>query len=143
MLEIVEKAAIDPTNMDFFAHGTTVIINALTERKGAKTGLITTAGFRDMLEIGRGNRPDFFNLQYVKPKPSVCRVWTAIIAHMTDIGGKMPGGLATDATEIFQEGVVLPLVRLIDRGTLVQSVFDILKAKSRMPDFLRRTSMFI
>lgn len=50
--------------MSTFIHGTTVIINALTERKGAKTGLITTEGFRDVLEIARGNRPDLFNIRY-------------------------------------------------------------------------------
>src|SRR5690606_10738746 len=48
-------------------------INALTERKGVKVGLITTEGFRDTLEIARGNRPDFFNLHYEKPKPFVPR----------------------------------------------------------------------
>ena len=59
--------------MNFLAHGTTVVINALTERKGVKVGLITTEGFRDILEIARGNRPDFFNLHYKKPKPFVAR----------------------------------------------------------------------
>src|SRR5690606_4233661 len=54
-------------------HGTTVVINALTERKGVKVGLITTEGFRDTLEIARGNRPDFFDLHYAKPKPFVPR----------------------------------------------------------------------
>ena len=57
----------------FLAHGTTVVINALTERKGVKTALITTDGFRDSLEIARGNRPDFFNLFYEKPAPFVPR----------------------------------------------------------------------
>jgi N-methylhydantoinase A len=55
------------------SHGTTLVINALTERKGAKVGLVTTRGFRDTLEIARGNRPDFFNLHYEKPKPFVPR----------------------------------------------------------------------
>ena len=50
-----------------------MVINALTERKGARTGLITTYGFRDVLEIARGNRPDFFNLRYRKPEPFVPR----------------------------------------------------------------------
>ena len=57
----------------FIAHGTTVVINALTERKGVKTALITTEGFRDSLEIARGNRPDYFNLDYEKPAPFVPR----------------------------------------------------------------------
>src|SRR5262245_1688353 len=57
----------------FLAHGTTVIINAVTERKGARTALLTTKGFRDVLEIQRANRPDLYNLTYVKPRPFVPR----------------------------------------------------------------------
>ncbi|BCP53580.1 5-oxoprolinase [Kaistia sp. 32K] len=73
VLNVLAKAEVDPADIAFFAHGTTVVINALTERKGARTALITTEGFRDVLEIARGNRPDFFNLQYVKPQPFVPR----------------------------------------------------------------------
>jgi N-methylhydantoinase A len=73
VLNVLEKAHIDLPSVNFFAHGTTVVINALTERKGAKVGLITTLGFRDILEIGRGNRPDLFNLKYIKPVPFVER----------------------------------------------------------------------
>ena len=54
-------------------HGTTVVINALTERRGARTALVTTKGFRDVLEIGRGNRPDMYNLVSRKPPPFVRR----------------------------------------------------------------------
>lgn len=73
VLNVLDKAGIDPRDVRFMAHGTTVVINALTERKGVKVGLITTEGFRDTLEIARGNRPDFFNLHYEKPKPFVPR----------------------------------------------------------------------
>ena len=73
MLELLEKAEVDLSEVGFLAHGTTVVINALTERKGVKVGLITTEGFRDTLEIARGNRPDFFNLHYRKPPPFVPR----------------------------------------------------------------------
>lgn len=73
VMDVFNQAELDASSVNFFAHGTTVIINALTERKGAKTGLITTEGFRDVLEIARGNRPDFFNLNYRKPKPFVPR----------------------------------------------------------------------
>jgi N-methylhydantoinase A len=73
VMEVIDHAELNPSAVDFFVHGTTVIINALTERKGAKTALITTEGFRDVLEIARGNRPDFFNLEYKKPKPFVPR----------------------------------------------------------------------
>ena len=55
--ETIRLAQIDPDNIDFFVHGGTTVINAITERKGAKTALVTTLGFRDVLEIARGNRP--------------------------------------------------------------------------------------
>ena len=63
----------DLHDVQFLAHGTTVIINTLTERKGAVTALITTRGFRDVLEIQRANRPDLYNLLFTKPKPFVPR----------------------------------------------------------------------
>src|SRR5260221_831370 len=58
-------------DVQFLAHGTTVIINTLTERRGAVTALIATRGFRDILEIQRANRPDLYNLLFTKPKPFV------------------------------------------------------------------------
>ncbi len=73
VLDVLRKSGVPLDQIGFMAHGTTVVINALTERKGALTGLITTQGFRDVLEIARGNRPDFFNLRYVKPPPFVAR----------------------------------------------------------------------
>ena len=73
LMNVIQKAEIDLAKVNFLAHGTTVVINALTERKGVKVGLITTEGFRDTLEIARGNRPDFFNLHYEKPPPFVPR----------------------------------------------------------------------
>jgi len=73
VLDAVAAAGIDPAAIDFFAHGTTVVINALLSRRGAKVGLITTRGFRDVLEIARGNRPDLFNYAFRKPRPFVPR----------------------------------------------------------------------
>lgn len=73
VIETLHKAAVDVPATTFFVHGSTVIINALTERKGVKTALITTKGFRDVLEIGRANRPDLYNMYYTKPKPFVPR----------------------------------------------------------------------
>ena len=63
-LDCVTKANIEAADIDILRHGTTVVINALLEHKGARTALVTTEGFRDMLEIGRGNRPEGFNLFY-------------------------------------------------------------------------------
>ena len=62
-----------PTDVGFFAHGGTTVINAITERKGVKTALVTTHGFRDVLEIGRGTRPDLYNLCFESPVPFVPR----------------------------------------------------------------------
>lgn len=87
VLNVLEKGGVDPAEVDFLAHGTTAVINALTERKGAKVGLITTEGFRDSLEIARGNRPDFFNLHYQKPEVFVPRFLRAEIpGRMTYMG---------------------------------------------------------
>lgn len=71
VITVVKEAEL--RGVQFLAHGTTVIINTLTERKGARTALITTHGFRDVLEIQRANRPDLYNLLFTKPKPFVPR----------------------------------------------------------------------
>ncbi len=73
VVETLNKAQLSVPDTSYFVHGSTVIINALTERKGVKTGLITTKGFRDVLEIGRANRPDIYNMYYTKPPPFVPR----------------------------------------------------------------------
>ncbi|MEO9897149.1 MAG: hydantoinase B/oxoprolinase family protein, partial [Paracoccaceae bacterium] len=62
--------------------------------------------------------------------------WTANIAHNSDVGGMAPGSLSGDATEIFQEGLRLPAVKLIREGVTDQAVMDIITCNSRMPDFL-------
>jgi len=73
VIHTIRRSGVDPREIRQFVHGTTVVINALTERKGAKTALITTQGFRDVLEIQRANRTDMYNLFYQKPKPFVPR----------------------------------------------------------------------
>ncbi len=73
VMNVLRKSGVSLEEIAFLAHGTTLVINALAERKGVKTALITTEGFRDSLEIARGNRPDFFNLHYEKPPPFVPR----------------------------------------------------------------------
>ncbi|VFA91245.1 hydantoinase/oxoprolinase family protein [Nocardia farcinica] len=71
---VLGKAGIDAgCDVDAFIHGTTVVINALLERKGTTTALLTTAGFRDVLEIGRASRPDLYNFRYRKPEQFVPR----------------------------------------------------------------------
>lgn len=73
VMAALAKGGVPGADLAFFAHGATVVINAITERKGARVGLIATRGFRDVLEIARGNRPDLFNFSFTKPPPFVER----------------------------------------------------------------------
>ena len=72
-IAMAEQSGLGVDGIGFFVHGGTTVINAITERKGVKTALVTTAGFRDVLEIGRGNRPDLYNLRTRTPAPFVPR----------------------------------------------------------------------
>jgi N-methylhydantoinase A len=74
VLDCFVKAKLDPRTASFLNHGTTLVINSLIERKGAKSALVTTKGFRDVLEIARGNRPDPFDLHYRRDDPLIPRV---------------------------------------------------------------------
>ena len=89
VLNAIKKAALDPKDFDFFAHGTTVVINTLLSRTGARTALITTRGFRDVLEIARGNRPDLFNFAFKKPVPFVPRYLRHEISERMDYQGNV------------------------------------------------------
>lgn len=61
------------SDIAYLGHGTTVATNALIQHRGARTGLVTTRGFRDLLEIGRQKRPDLYDLQVEKPPVLVAR----------------------------------------------------------------------
>src|SRR5829696_1063601 len=73
IMDAIHKSGLDPAGVTGFVHGATVVINALTERKGARTALVTTEGCRDVLEIGRANRPDIYNMRFRKQPPFVPR----------------------------------------------------------------------
>lgn len=106
----LEKAEFDVPDTTFFIHGSTIIINALTERKGAKTGLITSRGFRDVLEIQRANRPDIYNMYYTKPKPFVPRYLRQEVPERVNYKGEVLTTLDRDAVreiveKLLAEGV--------------------------------------
>jgi N-methylhydantoinase A len=71
--EILELASLDAAQVAFVCHGTTLATNAVLERKWVRTGMITTAGFRDVIELARQRRPSFFNLDLEKPQPPATR----------------------------------------------------------------------
>lgn len=89
VVNAVHKVPQDAAQTRFFVHGATVVINALTERKGVRTGLITTRGFRDVLEIGRANRPDIYNMAYVKPVPFVPRYLRREVTERMNFKGEV------------------------------------------------------
>ena len=73
ILHCFVKAKVKPGESSLVNHGTTLVINSLIQRQGAKTALVTSAGFRDILEIARGNRPDPFDLHYQRDEPLIPR----------------------------------------------------------------------
>ena len=72
-MEVLSLAVSNPKEMTTFRHGSTIATNAILERKGANTGLVTTEGFRDVLEGARGERPDVFDLNWDPAPPLVPR----------------------------------------------------------------------
>jgi N-methylhydantoinase A len=85
-------------DVSFFVHGGTTVINAITERKGVKTALVTTRGFRDVIAIGRGNRPDLYNLHSEPSAPFVPRHLRFEVTERLDARGKVR--IPIDADEI-------------------------------------------
>jgi N-methylhydantoinase A len=73
VLAAIDVSGLDAEAVSVFAHGTTVATNALLERRGGRTALVTTEGFRDVLEIGRQNRPSLYDLTRDRPPPLVPR----------------------------------------------------------------------
>src|SRR5687768_6190655 len=72
---LLERAGAAAADVARVVHATTLFTNALIERKGARTGLLTTAGFRDVLEIGRERKYELYDLFIEMPKPLVARPW--------------------------------------------------------------------
>ena len=99
-IELAEqKDGLSTRDVIFFAHGGTTVINAITERKGVKTALVTTAGFRDVLEIGRGNRPDLYNLHFKSPEPFVPRSLRFEVRERLDAKGRILTPIVLDDLE--------------------------------------------
>jgi len=85
----IDKAGIQPLDIEYFVHGTTVATNTLIERKGVKTGLIISKGFRDILKLQRVVRRYHFNLHWVKPRHLVPRNLSLEVAERVNAKGKI------------------------------------------------------
>ena len=103
IFECVAKAGVDLRGAELVKHGTTLVINALLQRHGAKTALITTKGFRDVLEIGRGNRPTPFDLRYKRDDPLVPRALRFEIAERIGGNGEELTPLDVDGLDTLAE----------------------------------------
>lgn len=73
VLDCVAKSGVSLRDVSRLIHGSTIAINTLIERKGARTALLVTKGTRDAYAIGRGNRPDAYNLKFSRPRPLLPR----------------------------------------------------------------------
>ena len=89
IMSAMVRTTDSPAAIDLMIHGSTVVINSIIERQGAKTALITTKGFRDVYEIGRINRPESFNLFFRKHRPLIPR----------DMIFEVPERILADGTE--------------------------------------------
>jgi N-methylhydantoinase A len=93
---ILEQARATVDQVTYLAHGTTVATNTLIQHSGAKVGLITTRGFRDLLELARQVRPDLYDLQVDKPEPLVRRDLRLEVDERVYADGRVERALAPD-----------------------------------------------
>jgi N-methylhydantoinase A len=84
-----DGAGVDPAGITRVVHATTLFTNSLIERRGAPTGLITTAGFADTLEIGRERKFDLYDLNIEKPAPLVPRQWRLEVRERVGPDGRV------------------------------------------------------
>lgn len=100
-----------PDRVEVFIHGTTIATNTIIERTGARTGLITTFGFRDVLEVGRTERPpaDVYNLWMDRPEPLVPRRWRIGVRERITARGDVETPLA-------EADVRAAVARLVEAG---------------------------
>ena len=129
-----------------FMHGTTVATNAILEGRGAKTALITTAGFRDLLEIGRQQRPDLYNLQADKTQTLIPRDMRFEINERMDYRGNIIKNIVIkdlekvvhDITNKEPEAIAIMLLNAYinsrDEDTIAEAI------RNAMPDVFVTTS---
>src|SRR5277367_4445449 len=103
IFECIRKASLDARDASFVKHGTTLVINALLQRAGAKTALVTTKGFRDILEIGRGNRTQPFNLRFRREPPLIPRELRLEVEERVEGSGRVRTPLAKAELELLAE----------------------------------------
>jgi N-methylhydantoinase A len=94
---LLRPEGVSPAAVTYLGHGTTVCINAVLERKGARTGLVTSQGMRDLLELRRQIRDDLYDLQADKPEPVVPRDLRREVPERTRADGRVATALDLEA----------------------------------------------
>ena len=97
--DVLREAGIAGNNVKELIHGTTIATNAIIERRGARTGLVTTEGFRDLLEIGRLRLMRLYDMDQERPAPLVRRRWRFEVAERFDHRGEVIRPLDRDTLE--------------------------------------------
>ena len=110
---IISAAKVEPASVSTMLHATTVATNAILERKGAATGLITTKGFRDVLIIGRQKRYETYDLYISKPKPLIPR------RYITEVAERMaPDGTVVTDLDMASVDAAIDAILETDRQTI-------------------------
>ena len=85
--QLCEQSSVSMSDIKLFLHGTTLATNAIIERRGARTALLTTRGFRDTIEIGTESRHDQYDIFLKKPVPLVARDLRFTVAERLNVEG--------------------------------------------------------
>lgn len=112
---LIAQAGIAPGDITEIVHGTTTASNTILQKVGAKTGVLTTEGFRDILEIGRIRTPTMFDLGWSKPEPLATRRWRRGIRERIDAQGRI-------VTPIDLGQVVRETQALVDEGVTALAI---------------------
>ncbi len=131
MYSVCTKANINPKNIEQVIHGTTLATNALIEKRGAKTALITTKGFRDVIEMRTENRFEQYDLNLVLPPPLLPRNRRYVVNERMDVKGQVLIPLADDEIESLIEKLSLAKYESIAIGLLHSYVNDLHEKKLR------------
>ncbi|WP_438284355.1 hydantoinase/oxoprolinase family protein [Pseudomonas alabamensis] len=116
---LLQQAGVEPGDITEIVHGTTTASNTILQKVGAKTGVLTTAGFRDVLEIGRIRTPTMFDLSWSKPEPLATRRWRRGIQERMSAMGEVvtaldEAHLLREAASLVDEGVTAIAIAFIN-----------------------------
>lgn len=106
VLSAVEAVGADLADVDLFIHGTTVGLNTFLERSGGRVALVTTLGYRDAYLIGRGHRPEMYDLKYRKPAPLTERDSIFEVDERISASGEVLTSLDTNSVEVVAKAIV-------------------------------------